>query len=106
MQALIAFKGSQGQAVYADANSTLRVSFGKVTGRTPGRDGESWQAFTTLRGIAAKATGEGEFDAPDAELKVIQARDFDNYGVKELDSVPVNFLATLDTTGGNSGSPV
>lgn len=106
MQALIDFKGSQGQAVYADANSTLRVSFGKVTGRTPGRDGETWQPFTTLRGITAKATGEGEFDAPEAELKAIHAGDFGSYGVKELNSVPVNFLATLDTTGGNSGSPV
>lgn len=106
MQALIAFRASQGQIVYPDANSTLRVAFGKVQGRKPGVDGADWTAFTTLRGIVAKHTGEGEFDAPQAQLDAIKARRFDKYGVKALDSVPVNFLATLDTTGGNSGSPV
>lgn len=106
MRALIAFKASRGQAVYPDANSTLRVSYGQVKGRTPGVDGTTWTAFTTLRGIQAKHTGTGEFDAPAEQRAAIQARQFDKYGVKELDSVPVNFLATLDTTGGNSGSPV
>ena len=106
MKALIAFKASQGQAVYADANSTLRVAVGNVMGRDPGRDGETWKPFTTLRGITAKATGEGEFDAPAEQLAAIKARSFDKYYVKDIDSVPVNFLATLDTTGGNSGSPV
>nr|WP_271008846.1 S46 family peptidase [Paucibacter sp. B51] len=106
MKALIAFKASQGQAVYPDANGTLRVSYGKVAGRSQGADGTSWTPFTTLRGIVAKHKGEGEFDAPAEQLAAIKARQFDKYGVKELDSVPVNFLATLDTTGGNSGSPV
>lgn len=106
MKALIAYKASHGQAVYPDANSTLRVSVGQVAGRDPGTDGSSWKPFTTLRGIVAKHTGEGEFNAPAAQLAAIKARQFDRYGVKALDSVPVNFLATLDTTGGNSGSPV
>lgn len=106
MRALIAFEGSRGRAVYPDANSTLRVSFGQVLGRNPGTDGTTWTAFTTLRGIVAKHTGTGEFNAPAEQLAAIKARNFDKYGVKALDSVPVNFLATLDTTGGNSGSPV
>lgn len=106
MKALIAYKASRNEAIYPDANSTLRVSFGKVTGRTPGADGSNWTPFTTLRGISAKATGTGDFDAPAAQLAAIRARNFDKYEVKELGSVPVNFLATLDTTGGNSGSPV
>jgi hypothetical protein len=106
MQAEIDFKASRGQPVYPDANSTLRVAFGQVKGRTPGVDGTTWTAFTTLRGIVAKHTGTGEFDAPAEQLAAIKARQFDKYGVKALDSVPVNFLATLDTTGGNSGSPV
>ncbi len=105
MQALIAYRASLGQATYPDANNTLRISFGKVQGR-PGPDGSQWDAFTTLRGIVAKHTGSGEFDAPKAQLDAIAARRFGRYADAKLDSVPVNFLATLDTTGGNSGSPV
>lgn len=109
-QALIDYHASRGEAVYPDANSTLRISYGKVQGRDVGRDGETWTAFTTLRGIVAKHKGPdeagGEFNAPANELAAIKARQFGNYYVKSLDSVPVNFLSTLDTTGGNSGSPV
>ena len=106
MEALIAYKASKQEAVYPDANSTLRVAFGHVQGRKGAVDGADWQAFTTLRGITAKHTGEGEFNAPAPQLAAIKARQFDKYAVASLDSVPVNFLATLDTTGGNSGSPV
>lgn len=105
MKARIAHKASQGQAVYPDANGTLRVSFGKVAGRD-GADGSVWTAFTTLRGITAKHQGKGDFDAPAEQLAAIKKGEFGPYGVKALNSVPVNFLATLDTTGGNSGSPV
>lgn len=107
MKALIAFKNSKGEAVYPDANSTLRVTYGKVASRTAGNaDGTGWTAFTTLRGITAKHTGEGEFDAPAAQIDAIKGKKFDKYYEPALDSVPVNFLATLDITGGNSGSPV
>lgn len=109
-QAMIDYHASRGEAVYPDANGTLRISFGKVQGRNPGTDGSNWTAFTTLRGIVAKHRGPdeagGEFNAPAEQLAAIKARNFGNYYVKGLDSVPVNFLATLDTTGGNSGSPV
>ncbi|MFT7724798.1 MAG: S46 family peptidase [Roseateles sp.] len=109
-QAMIDYHASRGEAVYPDANGTLRISFGKVQGRTPGADGGTWTAFTTLRGIVAKHKGPdeagGEFNAPAEQLAAIQARQFGDYYVKALDSVPVNFLSTLDTTGGNSGSPV
>ena len=109
-QAMIDYHASRGEAVYPDANSTLRISYGKVQGRTPGADGSTWTAFTTLRGIVAKHRGPdeagGEFNAPAEQLAAIKARNFGNYYVKALDSVPVNFLSTLDTTGGNSGSPV
>ncbi|NQD37859.1 S46 family peptidase [Permianibacter sp. IMCC34836] len=107
MKALIAFKNSKGEAVYPDANSTLRVTYGKVASRTAGNaDGTAWTAFTSLRGVLAKNTGEGEFEAPAAQLDAIKNKKFDKYYESSLDSVPVNFLATLDITGGNSGSPV
>ncbi len=106
MQAKITFLKSQGLAVYPDANNTLRVTFGKVAGRATGVDGTSWSAFTSLRGIAAKATGSGEFNAPKEQLAAIKAKQYGQYADAHLDSVPVNFLATLDITGGASGSPV
>lgn len=105
MRAKIAYMNSRGQAVYPDANGTLRVTFGKIAGREVGADGTgSWTAFTTPKGIVAKHTGEGEFNAPAAQLAAIQSRDFGKYVDPKLKTVPVNFLATLDITGGNSGS--
>ncbi|MEN9867548.1 MAG: hypothetical protein RL748_3138, partial [Pseudomonadota bacterium] len=106
IKAKLAFMQSQGKAVYPDANSTLRVTFGSVAGRKPGSDGSDWHAFSTLRGITAKATGSGEFNAPKEQLAAIRARQFGPYAVDKLKSVPVNFLGTLDITGGASGSPV
>lgn len=112
MKAKIAYMNSLGQAVYPDANSTLRVTFGKVAGREMGADGTSWTAFTTLRGVSAKNTGSGEFNAPAAQIAAInefnqnalKTGSYGKYGDAKLKSVPVNFLATLDITGGNSGS--
>jgi hypothetical protein len=105
MRAKIAFMNSKGQAVYPDANSTLRVTFGKILGREYGADGTgSWSAFTTIKGVVAKHTGEGEFNAPPTQLAAIKTRDFGNFVDPKLKTVPVNFLATLDITGGNSGS--
>ncbi|HEX5793439.1 MAG TPA: S46 family peptidase, partial [Rheinheimera sp.] len=107
MRAKIAFMQSKGQAVYPDANSTLRVTYGNVKGRGHGNeDGNAWAPFTTLRGITAKATGEGEFNAPQSQLAAIKDKQYGPYKVESLNSVPVNFLATLDITGGNSGSAV
>ncbi|HAW91890.1 MULTISPECIES: S46 family peptidase [unclassified Arsukibacterium] len=107
MRAKMAFMQSKGQAVYPDANSTLRVTYGNVKGRAHGNeDGNAWAPFTTLRGITAKATGEGEFNAPAEQLAAINAKNYGPYLVPALNSVPVNYLATLDITGGNSGSAV
>ncbi|MBD8530958.1 MULTISPECIES: S46 family peptidase [unclassified Massilia] len=105
MKAKIAYMNSKGQAVYPDANGTLRVTFGKIMGREHGADGTgSWTAFTTVKGVVAKHTGEGEFNAPTAQLAAIKAKDFGKYVDPTLKTVPVNYLATLDITGGNSGS--
>ena len=96
-----------GGLVAPDANSTLRVTFGQVKG-VRARDGLFYEPQTTLQGIVEKHTGEGEFNAPQAQLAAIKAL----RGGKEtpdlvpaLKDVPVNFLSTVDTTGGNSGSP-
>ena len=78
-----------------------------MTGRDQGTyDGTAWTAFTTLGVFQQKATGEGEFNAPQEQLDAIAAKEYGDYYVESLNSVPVNFLATLDITGGNSGSAV
>jgi len=115
MELLIAYYDKLGEPVYPDANSSLRVTYGTVKGYTPpagtidgpadGNDGnDSFVPFTTLRGIEAKYTGEDPFDSPDKQLELIKNNTFGRYGDEALDSVPVNFLGTLDITGGNSGS--
>jgi len=104
MRTLVAFLESQETHVYPDANGTLRVTYGNVKGYSP-RDGVDFKPFTRLEGIVEKQTGEEPFDAPQAELELIEAREYGKYRLDSIDSVPVNFLSTVDTTGGNSGSP-
>jgi hypothetical protein len=104
MEAVVAYYDSQGRAVYPDANSTLRVTYGKVKGYSP-KDALTYTPFTTLRGILEKDTGEDPFNAPADQLEWIRDKDYGRFYDKALDSVPVNFLSTLDSTGGNSGSP-
>jgi hypothetical protein len=105
MSALVEFKRSQGEAVYADANGTLRVTFGTVQGNEP-RDGLANLPFTTLEGILEKNTGEEPFNAPEKQLELIRKQTYGPYELEQLDSVPVNFLADVDITGGNSGSAI
>ncbi len=104
MEALIAYFNAKGLPVYADANSTLRVTYGNVKGYSP-QDGLVATPFTTLEGILRKDTGISPFDAPKKQLSLIKAKQYGEYAKKELASVPVNYLGTLDITGGNSGSP-
>lgn len=88
-----------------DANSTLRLTFGRVKGYRP-RDAVYYAPFTTLDGVAEKATGREPFDAPPALLDLRRAGDFGRYKPAGLPSVPACLLYDTDTTGGNSGSPV
>ena len=104
MHSLLAFQQSRGQVVYPDANSTLRITYGVVTGSQP-RDGIVYVPFTTLEGIVEKNTGAEPFDMPPGLLEAIGEKQYGAYIDEQLGSVPVNFLSTLDTTGGNSGSP-
>ncbi len=105
MQALIAYRNSQGRAVYPDANSTLRISYGKVSPLSP-RDGMDYRPLTTVAGIVEKATGVEPFDAPKPLLDAIAKGDFGSTADPELKTQTVDFMTNLDTTGGNSGSPV
>jgi len=102
MAGRMAFTREQGKPVYPDANSSLRITYGHVTGRK--QDGVTWSAFTTAEGMAAKHTGKGEFDAPDKAIELVKAKDYGNYVTPELGTLPVNYLTTVDITGGNSGS--
>lgn len=101
MQGLQAMAGGR---MYPDANSTLRITFGRVQGYGP-RDAVKYDPQTTVSGILQKNTGSGEFDAPEAELAAIREKRFGRWADPQLGEVPVNFLSTVDTTGGNSGSP-
>jgi hypothetical protein len=93
----------RGGKPYPDANFTQRFTYGNVRGYRP-REAVVYQPFTTLKGVIEKDTGREPFDVPPGLKELQRRRDFGRYGVG--DSVPVNFLATTDIIGGNSGSPV
>lgn len=103
MQALLAFQDSRNVEIYPDANGTLRVTFGNVQGYKP-RDAVFYLPFTTAEGLASKATGKEPFDAPASLLTAVAAADYGPYASTRIASLPVNFLSSVDTTGGNSGS--
>ena len=105
LQAVAEHKRSQGGHVYPDANSSLRITFGNVQGYTR-PDGVSLPPFTTLEQITDKHTGEDPFNSPQLQLEKIAAGEYSGLASDELGTVPVNFTADLDITGGNSGSPV
>jgi hypothetical protein len=91
-------------ALYPDANLTMRVSYGQVKGYKP-RDGVSYGYQSYLKGIVEKyIPGDPDFDVPEKLLYLYNAKYFGSYEVNG--DVPVTFIATNHTTGGNSGSPV
>ena len=94
---------SSNRQLYADANGTLRVTYGNVAGVSL-EDGVRYEPFTRLEGIVQKHTNEEPFDASDKLLKLINNKNYGKYFYKPINSVPVNFLSTLDITNGNSGS--
>jgi hypothetical protein len=89
---------------YPDANSTLRVSYGQVKGYDS-RDAVYHKHYTTLKGIMEKDNPNiYDYDVPQRLRDLYAARDFGRY--TQDGEVPVCFIATNHTTGGNSGSPV
>lgn len=88
---------------YPDANSTLRVTYGKVNGYNP-RDAVQYQFYTYLDGVMEKyKPGDYEFDVPEKLRTLYQNKDYGPYGSNG--KMPVCFIAMNHTTGGNSGSP-
>ena len=90
-------------ALYPDANSTLRFTYGKVEGYSP-REAVFYTPFTTIEGMVEKETGVYPFLIPNKLKTLYQNKDFGRYG--ENGRMPVNYLASTDIIGGNSGSPM
>lgn len=89
--------------IFPDANSTLRVTYGKVNGYEP-KDATYYKPVTYLDGVMEKyVPGDYEFDVPQKLIDLYNAKDYGPYGDKG--KMPVCFIGTNHTTGGNSGSP-
>ena len=94
----------QGKVFYPDANSTLRLSYGKVMGYDA-RDAVFYKPFTTLSGVIEKDNPDiYDYKVPERLKELYRNKDFGRYGANG--DVPVCFISNNHTSGGNSGSPV
>jgi hypothetical protein len=94
---------NKGSRIFPDANSTLRVTYGKVKGYAP-KDAIVYSPVTYLDGAMEKyLPGDYEFDVPAKLIDLYKKKDYGQYG--ENGKMPVCFIGTNHTTGGNSGSP-
>ena len=92
-----------GGRMFPDANSTLRLTYGKVKGYSP-KDATAYAAKTYMEGVMEKyIPGDYEFDVPSKLIQLYTNKDYGQYS--ENGKMPVCFVATNHTTGGNSGSP-
>jgi len=93
-----------GKLLYPDANSTMRLTYGRVTGYKPA-DGLYYKPFTTLDGVMEKENPNEDVFTVDPKLRQLwQNKDYGRYASNG--TIPVCFLTDNDITGGNSGSPV
>ena len=69
-------------------------------------DAVYYKPVTTLDGVLEKSTGEEPFDTPEKIFALYKAKDFGRFAHPDSKSLPVCILYDMDTTGGNSGSPV
>ncbi|NDV83488.1 S46 family peptidase [Bacteroides sp. 51] len=94
-----------GIPIYPDANSTLRLTYGKVLSYEP-EDGVVYDYYTTLKGVMEKEDPTNwEFVVPERLKHLYQRKDYGRYAM-ENGEMPVCFIVDTDNTGGNSGSPV
>ena len=96
---------ANGQPIYPDANSTLRLTYGKVASYSPA-DGIVNEYYTTLDGVMQKEDPDNwEFVVPDKLKQLWRDKDYGRYALPD-GRMPVCFIVDTDNTGGNSGSPV
>ena len=102
---MMELKESQGQAIYPDANSTLRLTYGTVQDYEPS-DGVVYDYYTTLDGVMQKEDPDNyEFIVPAKLKELYNNKDYGRYAM-ENGQMPTCFIVNTDNTGGNSGSPV
>jgi len=88
-----------------DANSTLRLTYGYVRGYNPA-DATYYKPNTTLKGMIEKGKPEGDYRLNEKIKELYAKKDFGKFVHPELNDVPVAFIYNMDTSGGNSGSPI
>jgi len=88
-----------------DENGTLRLTYGYIKGYSP-RDAVYSSPITSLKGIIEKSYLGSEYAIPEKLRELYDARDFGQFYNPKLKSIPVGLLYNMDTTGGNSGSPI
>jgi hypothetical protein len=102
MKALLELSPKEAR-IFPNANSTLRVTYGKVAGYSPA-DAIYYEPVTHLEGVMQKyVPGDYEFDVPQKLIELYETKDYGQYA--ENGKMPINFIGTNHTTGGNSGSP-
>jgi len=88
-----------------DANSTLRLTYGYVRGYFPA-DATYYAPNTTITGMIQKGKEKGEYELNKKVKELYAKKDYGNFIDKKLNDLPVAFIYNLDTSGGNSGSPI
>lgn len=105
VKGMMDMKREAGTPIYPDANSTLRLTYGRVLPYRPA-DGVEYGYYTTLKGAMEKEDPNNwEFVVPARLKQLYQAKDFGQYAMPDGE-MPVCFIVNTDNTGGNSGSPV
>ena len=105
VKGMMELRQANGQPIYPDANSTLRLTYGKVASYSPA-DGIVNEYYTTLDGVMQKEDPDNwEFVVPDKLKQLWRDKDYGRYALPD-GRMPVCFIVDTDNTGGNSGSPV